>query len=409
MQVAVIGAGVIGLTTAYYLAERGYDVTVIDREPEVASGASSANGGQLSYTFTDALGRPEFLAKIPGLLAGRDPGSIVRIDAALVPWGLRFLAQCTRAKASENTVAVLKAALRSASLLEELCARVPFEFAHRRAGKLVLLSSADDIHGAKASLALKTAHGSDSRLLSPREAVEIEPTLAHLAEDFVGAVYSPSDAVADSRLFAVGLKKWLERTRGVEFLLGCDVEGIEQSNGRLRAINLGDKELAPDAVIVCAGAGGGKLLRPLGINAHVYPMRGYSVTLPTGDAAPSVSFTALRHRMVFSRLDNKVRIAGFADFNGFSTANDATRIKTLLDIAKRYAPQAADYSASEQQPWGGFRPMRPSGQPSIGRTAIDGVYLNIGHGMLGWTLACASGYDLAQCVAHSDETQQDGS
>ena len=409
MQIAVIGAGVIGVTTAYYLAERGYDVTVIDRGPEVASGASYANGGQLSYTFTDALGKPEFLAKIPGLLAGRDAGSKVRLDAALLPWGLRFLAQCTQAKASDNTVAVLKTALRSASLLDELCGNVPIEFAHRRVGKLVLLSSAEEVHGARASMALKNAHGSDSQLLSPQEAVEIEPTLAQLAEDFVGAVYSPSDAVADSRLFAVGLKEWLEQTRGVEFLLGCDVERIEQSNGRLRAIELRSQTLAPDAVVVCAGAWGGKLLRPLGINPHVYPMRGYSVTLPPGDAAPSVSFTALRHRMVFSRLDNDVRIAGFADFNGFSTANDATRINSLLDVAKRYAPHAADYSASEQQPWGGFRPMTPSGQPSVGRTEVDGVYLNIGHGMLGWTLACASGYDLAQCVAHSDETQSDGS
>ena len=182
MHVAVIGAGVIGVTTAYYLAKRGHDVTVIDREPEVAGGASYANGGQLCYTFTDALAKPAFLAKIPGLLAGRDAGSKVRLDAALVPWGLRFLAQCTRARAAENTVAVLKTALRSASLLEELCANVPTEFAHRRVGKLVLLSSADEVRAAQASMALKNAHGSDTELLSPKEAVEIEPALTHLAE-----------------------------------------------------------------------------------------------------------------------------------------------------------------------------------------------------------------------------------
>jgi len=402
MHVAVIGAGVIGVTTAYYLAERGYEVTVIDREPEVANGASFGNGGQLSYTFTDALAKPAFLAKIPGILAGRDPGSKVRLDAALVPWGLRFLAQCTRKRAAENTVAVLKTALRSASLLDELCASVPIEFAHRRAGKLVLLSHADEIRGAQVSTALKKPHGSDTELLSPQEAVEIEPALAHLAEDFVGAVYSPSDAVADSRQFAVGLKEWLEQERGVQFLLGCDVARIEQANGRLRAIELGDQTLAPDAVVVCAGARGGKLLRPLGINPHVYPMRGYSVTLPPGDAPPSVSITALRHRMVFSRLDDRIRIAGFADFNGFDTDNDATRIDALLDNARRYAPQVADYATSEKRRWGGFRPMTPSGQPSVGRTRVHGVYLNIGHGMLGWTLACATGHDVAQCVSPAD-------
>lgn len=399
MHVAVIGAGVIGVTTAYYLAERGYEVTVIDREPEVANGASYANGGQLSYTFTDALAKPAFLARIPGILAGRDVGSKVRLDAALVPWGLRFLAQCTRKRAAHNTVAVLKTALRSASLLEELCASVPIAFAHRRAGKLVLLSNADEIRGAQISTALKKPHGSDTELLSPQEAVEIEPALTHLAEDFVGAVYSPSDAVADSRQFAVSLKEWLEQERGVQFLLGCDVSRIEQANGRLRAIELGDQTLAPDAVVVCAGARGGKLLRPLGINPYVYPMRGYSVTLPPGDAPPSVSITALRHRMVFSRLDDRIRIAGFADFNGFDTDNDATRIDALLDNARRYAPQVADYATSEKRRWGGFRPMTPSGQPSVGRTRVDGVYLNIGHGMLGWTLACATGHDVAQCVS----------
>jgi D-amino-acid dehydrogenase len=399
MHVAVIGAGVIGVTTAYYLAERGHEVTVIDREPEVANGASFGNGGQLSYTFTDALAKPAFLAKIPGILAGRDPGSKVRLDAALVPWGLRFLAQCTRKRAAHNTVAVLKTALRSATLLDELCASVPIEFAHRRAGKLVLLSNAEELRGAQASTALKKPHGSDTELLSPQEAVEIESALAHVAEDFVGAVYSPSDAVADSRRFTVGLKDWLEQTRGVQFLLGCEVARIEQANGRLRAIELGDQTLAPDAVVVCAGARGGKLLRPLGINPHVYPMRGYSLTLPPGDVPPSVSFTALRHRMVFSRLDAGIRIAGFADFNGFGTDNDAARIDALLDTARRYAPQAADYKTSAKQPWGGFRPMTPGGQPSVGRTKVGGVYLNIGHGMLGWTLACATGHDVAQCVS----------
>ena len=185
----------------------------------------------------------------------------------------------------------------------------------------------------------------------------------------------------------------------MQFLLGSEVARIEQANGRLRAIELGNQTLAPDAVVVCAGARGGALLRPLGINPHVYPMRGYSVTLPPGDVPPSVSFTALRHRMVFSRLDAGIRIAGFADFNGFDTSNDAARIDALLDTARRYAPQAADYATSAKQPWGGFRPMTPGGQPSVGRTKVDGVYLNIGHGMLGWTLACATGHDVAQCVS----------
>lgn len=398
MHVAVIGAGVVGVTTAYYLAQRGHQVTVIEREPEVASGATFANGAQLSYTFTDALGNPGFITKIPGLLAGRDIGSKVRLDAALIPWGLRFLTQCTGKAATRNTVTVLKLALRSESLMKELCDAVPVDFGHRQVGKLVLLSTSSELARAKAGVALKNAHGSDTRILSADDAAGIEPALASLDEQIVGAVYSKSDAVADSQRFTVGLKNWLAQTHNVTFLLGCPVVHIRQSHGRLQSLTLENQELAPDAVVVCAGAEASKLLRPLGINPHVYPMRGYSVTLPAGEAAPSVSFTALRHRMVFSRLADEVRIAGFADFNGFRTDKDTNRIDTLVDIAERYAPRAADYAAHDQKRWGGFRPMRPNGQPIIGASRIDGVYLNVGHGMLGWTLACAAAHEVATQV-----------
>jgi D-amino-acid dehydrogenase len=401
MHVVVVGAGVIGVTTAYYLSEFGCRVTVIDRASEVAVGASYGNAGQLSYTFTDALARPEFIARIPGLLAGCDSGSKVRFAPALVPWGLHFLSQCSSKHASENTIALLKTALRSAELMDTLRDAVPIDFSHRASGKLILLSDTEELRAAEANAKLKSDHGGDTQILPADDAIGIEPALDKFSDKFIAAAYSKGDAVADSRKFTLALKEWLEKTANVRFRLGCNVERLTKSNGRLQSVNLEDEEIAADAIVVCSGAWSGQLLQPLGINPQIYPVRGYSVTLPPGDDSPLVSVTILKRRIVYSRLNGNVRIAGFADFKGFNTADDAKRIAALVDIARISAPLAADYSAREQHKWGGFRPMTPNGQPHVGPSGIDGLYLNTGHGMLGWTLACASAYDVAHSVTNT--------
>ena len=399
MHVVVVGAGVIGVTTAYYLAEQVHRVTVIERSSDVAGGASFGNGGQLSYTFTDALAKPEFIARIPGLLAGRDPGSKVQLAPGLFPWGVNFLWQCTHRRASANTVAVLKIALRSAELMSKLRDALPIEFSHRVCGKLVMLSSQEELHAAQANVRLKKEYGGETEILSIGEAIRIEPALAGFEDNFVAAVYSSGDAVADPRQFTVALKNWLLENHDVSFRLGCQVKRFSLSKGRLRAVCLEDEELAADAAIVCSGAWSGRLLQPLGIDTHIYPVRGYSVTLPSAAESPSVSITVLQRRFVFSRINGSVRIAGFADFTGFDNSGDARRIASLIDAAETCAPRAADYSAGDKHDWGGFRPMTPNGQPRVGPSGIDGLYLNTGHGMLGFTLACASGHDIAHAVA----------
>jgi D-amino-acid dehydrogenase len=383
-HVVVIGAGVVGVTTAYYLSKQGYRVTVVDHASEVATGASYGNAGQLSYTFTDALAKPEFIARIPGLLAGTDPGSRV----------------------SANTIAVLKTAQRSAGLMAELRATLPIDFSHRTSGKLVLLSSREELRAAEESARLKKEYGSDAVILSTGDAIHIEPALANFNEDFIAAVYSKGDAVADSRMFTLALKDSLAKSGNVTFTLGHKVERLIRSGGRLKAVRLEDEEIAADAAVVCSGAWSGQLLQPLGINPRIYPVRGYSVTLPPGEESPYVSITVLRRRIVFSRLNGRTRIAGFADFMGFNTAADKKRIAALIDSAKTCAPRAADYSVSDQNHWGGFRPMTPDGRPRVGPSGIDGLYLNTGHGMLGWTLACASGHDVADSIASTLHSQK---
>ena len=401
MHVIVLGAGVVGTTTAYYLSQLGCRVTVIDRASDVGDGASFANAGQLSYSFTDALAKPEFLTSMPRLLLGRDEGAHVRLEPGLVGWGLRFLGQCTTKRAQRNTVAVLKTAMRSAKLMAELREQAPFDFSHRRAGKLVLLSNSAELNAATASSELKNAHGCATRILTRAEAVSIEPALGHMTDDFIAAVYSESDEVADSQRFTSGLRDWLEADGLVTFRLSSNAKKIVAQQGRPHAVIVDDDTIEADAIVVCMGAWSSRFLRTVGINPHIYPVRGYSVTLPPGEASPSVSVTALKHRMVFSRIDGFVRVAGFADFTGFDTSADARRAQALLELAKRVAPNAASYDAEDTHVWGGFRPMTPNGQPQVGPTDIRGLFLNTGHGMLGWTLACATGYDAAQAVAQT--------
>ncbi|MDH3553976.1 MAG: FAD-dependent oxidoreductase, partial [Gammaproteobacteria bacterium] len=312
MHVLVLGAGVVGVTTAYYLSQQGCDVTVIDREHNVACGASYANAGQLSYSFTDSLAKPDFFAQLPGLLLGREPGSRLRIDPRLIAWGLRFLTQCTPRRAANNTIGLLSIAMRSAELMQDFMQTVPIEFSHRVAGKLILLTDKNQLRSARKSCALKRANGCITDVLSREESISIEPALAEINEDFIAAVYSKNDAIADSLQFTNGLRDYLESSARVTFRHSAQVRAIETEQRRFKNVALECETVSADAVVVCAGVGSAELLRPLGIRLPIYPVRGYSVTLPVADASPSASFTALRRRMVIGRLGDSVRIAGFA-------------------------------------------------------------------------------------------------
>ena len=398
MHVLVLGAGVVGVTTAYYLAKSGCRVTVVDRAGDVAQGTSFANAGQLSYSFTDALAKPSLLAELPRILMGRDRGMRVRIDVSFFVWGIKFVAQCTDRRASRNTLALLDAALRSSDLMKDVCDDVSLEFAHRRAGKLVLLPDASALRHAARMTTTKNERGCDVDVLSASETIRVEPAVASMRDRFAGAVYARGDDVGDARMFSEGLKKHLENTDQVTFRFDAVVTGLLEHDGAVDGVRLEDEELTADATVVCLGASSRQLLKRVGIPVPIYPVRGYSVTLPAGSAPPDVSTTIQEHRIVFSRIGDRMRIAGFADFRGFDTSRDAERVRALLDIARRIAPEAARYDVADVRPWGGFRPMTPDGQPLVGAVGKRGLFINTGHGMLGWTLGCATAYDIAKTV-----------
>ena len=400
MHVAVLGAGVTGVTTAYYLSERGFDVTIVDRADEVAAFTSHANGSQLSYSYTDSLAQPGFIKRIPGLVLGLDPAIRVASwkNLSLTPWGLSFLAQCTAEKAKANTLAVLDIALRSAELLNELRASVDIEFDWRRPGKIAVFGTAEELEGAATRAEWKRERGCDVRILDYDEALALEPALDAMQQRFAGAVYSPDDEVGDACTFSAGLIDWLVENRGLRLRLGESVTGLRRAGGKVVGVDTDRDGIDADAVVVCLGPWSGKLLRPQGIDPQIYPIRGYSFTLPAGEAAPSVSITSVDKRVVFSLLGDRVRIAGFADFLGYRTDADERRQRTLLEIARELAPHAADYDAEPKHPWGGYRPVTPNGQPVVGATAIEGLFLNTGHGILGWTLACATAKTVADAL-----------
>ncbi len=397
MHAIVLGAGVVGMTTAYSLAERDVRVTVIDRNDGVAYECSHANGGQLSYSFAESLATPAFLAKLPRVLAGRNFAQRIHLTAALIPWGLRFLLQCTSRRSQANTLALLETASASARLLDGIRAKTNIDFSYRPAGKLVLLATDAEARVARESTRFKRTHGINVEMLSAAEAIAIEPAIENFTGPIVAAAYSQTDEVADAFRFSDGLHDYLS-ARGVEFRMGTTVTELRSCSGAVNGVRCGGQEYDADAVVVCLGAGSTAVLRDVGIRTGIYPVRGYSVTLPAGDAAPSASVTTLTNRFVFSRLNGDMRIAGFTDFDGLCTRTDDARVATLLGAARRLAPKFADYDSAHKHPWGGFRPMTPSGRPLVGATKVPGLFLNTGHGMLGWTLACATADAVADAV-----------
>jgi D-amino-acid dehydrogenase len=408
MHVAVLGAGVVGVTTAHYLSAAGHEVTVVDREQAVAQCCSYANGAQLSYSYTDAMATPAFLARIPGLVAGLDAGIRVRppVERALLRWGLAFLGECTTKKALGNTLANLQLAQRSEQLLAELRPQLGVDFAYRNAGKLVLLHGAKELADAHRSSALKAEHGVRTDVISIDDACDIEPGIRHMMGQYSGAVYSPGDDVGDAHAFTVALADQLSSQPHCNFQLGTTIDSIVADKQKVQALNTNHGLIDVDAVVVCLGSWSPQLLRPLGISPLIYPARGYSVTLNPGPSATSVSVTDFARRFVISRTGDQVRIAGFADFVGFSSRSDSRRVKQLTDVASRYAPQAADYESQADSAWAGLRPLTPDGRPLIGATKVNGLYLNTGHGSLGWTLACASAEKVTAAVGRESPSEK---
>jgi len=399
-RTAVIGAGVVGLATAYALARRGARVHLIDRSTGPAMGTSFANGAQLSYAYTDAMAGPAVWKQLPGLLFGNDRCFRARnsLDLDYFRWGLSFLRNATAGRNRRNTLDVLALAQASREEMDALLERHPIQFEHRVAGKLHVYYSAEAFHTARAMVELKQAHGVRQWLVSPEEAMGIEPALAG-ATGMAGAVYSPEEAVGDPWRFATGLLEILRRDYAVEASFNRRVTALRRDGQHWQVHSAQRTVQTFDQVVVCTGIDAARLLRPLGIRVPVMAVKGYSFTAPCGSRAPTTSITDTSRKLVFARLGSSIRVAGLAEVNEWDTTPEAARVRDLVDLARASLPQAADYDQVASH-WAGLRPVTPTSAPVI-RAASPGLALNLGHGMLGWTLAMGSAERVAAVLHHA--------
>ena len=391
------------MTGAWYLAAAGHEVTVVERRREAGMETSFANGGQISAGHAEPWAQPAVLPNVLRWL-GREEAPLLfrpRADPAQWEWSLRFALECLPGRFERNCRALAGLSAYSRDALIELRGATGIQYDHLARGILHFATSGQDFDGmARHALAMR-AMGVERQVKSAAECLQLEPALAHSEQPVAGGVYTPRDESGDAHRFTRELAR-LAVERGVAFQFGTAVEALESAAGKIVALRTHDgSRMEADAYVVSLGSYSPLLLKPLGIHVPVYPLKGYSITLALGPAeaaaAPSVSLTDEAHKIVLSRLGNRLRAAGTAELAGYDTAVNQTRCAAIVRRVRQLFPQLGAAPAVDN--WAGLRPATPNNVPLIGRTRLANLFLNTGHGTLGWTLACGSGRALAEIVS----------
>jgi len=397
-HVLVIGAGVVGMTTALALIERGRRVTLVDAAEGPGLGTSFANGAQLSYAYADALATPGLIAQMPRLIAAADPAFRLHpsLDPDFLRWGLAFLRNATASRFHRNTVAGLELAIESRLALHALIARHAIAFEYTTPGKLHVYRDAKGLAGAAALVRVKNAMGFTQHILTRDEAIGVEPALEAIRDEMVGALHTPDEEVGDPYRFCAGALAALKSSGRFASCFRTRVSRIEARGGKPAILTDNGGRIDADGVVLCAGADAAKLARTAGARLPILPMKGYSLTAPPGRAAPRVSITDVSNRVVFARLGDQMRVAGLADLGARDRTVDPKRFAALVGSARAALPEAAEYDNIESR-WAGLRPMTPDSLPVIRRIA-PGVFANAGHGALGWTYAAGAAARVARLI-----------
>ncbi len=402
MKVVVLGAGVAGVAAAWSLWRDGHAVTVLERNAGVALETSYANGGQLSYSYVAPLASPSVIPKIPPWLLRRD--SPLRFRPELDPdqwrWCLAFLAACNQRQADLTTERLLRLAFHSRALLRALVAEHDIEFHYAASGKLVVHTDPGAFESARALMDFQRTLGCEQQALTPQETIFVEPALQRMAPRIAGAIFTPSEDAGDCHEFCRELQRLTSSgPNPVAWRFGIDVKRIVAGGSRIAAIETSEGDVEADAFVLALGNAAPALLKPLGIRLPVYPLKGYSLTVPIAhDAgAPRVSVTDFKRKVVYARLGGELRVAGMADLAGWRADPDPERVSQLVDEARLAFPDASDWR--DVKPWCGLRPATPRGTPVLGATPFANLWLDAGHGALGFTLALASGRVVADLIA----------
>lgn len=394
-QVCIIGGGVIGLASAYALVRAGHEVTVIDARDTLGSETSFANGGQLSYRYVAPLadaGVP--LQAIGWLLRGDSPLKLrPRLDPQQWRWMAAFIGACRGSVNKRNAGHLLRLASLSQNTLQQWRVDDRLDgFDWRRNGKLVTFRNAETFERVRS----KVTDVLQQQVLSTVDCARLEPALA--AGGFVGGIYTPNEEVADCHAFCQRLAARLEASGRCTFLLGRKVTGIRHVDGAVQAIELDAEVMPVEQLVLAAGHRSAELALP-GLSLPLYPLKGYSLSVPISaqHKAPNVSITDYDRKIVYARIGEQLRIAAMVDIVGFDTRLEPKRLALIKRQALETFPLAGDYAHAIE--WAGMRPATPTGVPLIGASAYRNLWLNLGHGALGFTLACGSGQLLAELIS----------
>ncbi|WP_050797436.1 D-amino acid dehydrogenase [Hylemonella gracilis] len=391
MKVCVIGAGIVGCATAYQLALQGWEVHLLDQAPGAGRGTSFANGAQLSYSYVEPLASPATLRGLPAMLLSSDSPLRLRLRADVHQWTwcLRFLQACTARQSRLGTRELLLLAQLSRETLDSWMDREDWRFSFQRNGKLVLCPDAESLRRQQAQLQFQSTLGCRQTLLTPQECVDREPALRTSIDQFAGGVWTADECVGDPHALSLEMTGSLQRLGG-QVHFDTRVTGFIVIGDRVAAALTPGGAFAADAFVIANGVEARRLAASVRVTLPIYPIKGYSITLPVraSDKAPRVSVTDLGRKTVFAPLGGRLRVAAMAELVGHDLSIPPGRIQQMMDAARQMFPEACEFQ--DPQPWAGLRPATPTAVPIIGQRGPANLYINAGHGALGFTLAAGS-------------------
>jgi D-amino-acid dehydrogenase len=400
MKIAVLGSGVIGVTSAYYLAKAGHEVVVVDRQPGPGLETSFGNAGEISPGYASPWAAPGIPRKaVKWLLMEHAPLILkAKLDPHMLAWLLSMLRNCTAHRYAINKARMVRLAQFSRDRLADLRADTGIQYDQRMRGTLQLFRSQYQMDGIGKDVAVLRESGMSFEVLDKQGCVVAEPGLAVARDPFVGGLRLPGDETGDCFKFTTALAA-LAADLGVRFQFDAKVQGLDSSGSRIISVRTDRGAVIADAYVVAMGSFSAGALRPLDIRLPVYPVKGYSITAPVLDAAMAPVSTLMdeTYKVAITRLGDRIRVGGMAEISGFNSDLPERRRATLVRSVGSLFPGAGDLEAASF--WSGLRPMTPDGTPVVGATPLSNLFLNTGHGTLGWTMACGSGQVLADLIS----------
>jgi D-amino-acid dehydrogenase len=400
MKITILGAGVIGVTSAYYLAKAGHEVTVLDRQSGPALETSFANAGEISPGYASPWAAPGIPQKALKWLFMKHAPLIIRpmVDAATWRWMTAMLRNCTSARYAINKGRMVRLAEYSRDCLIALRGETGIAYDHRTQGTLQLFRTAKQLDGIGKDIEVLKADGVPFEVLDPAGCVAAEPGLQPVRDKIVGGLRLPNDETGDCFKFTNELQRRAEAL-GVQFRFGVDIRRLRQEGNRIVAVETAEGEIRSDIFVAALGSYTPALLKPLGLRLPVYPVKGYSITVPIVDEtrAPVSTIMDETYKIAITRLGDRIRVGGMAEIAGFSSALPQTRRATLEHSVEDLFGGAGNQRQATF--WSGLRPMTPDGTPVVGATRFANLFLNSGHGTLGWTMACGSGRVLSDLIS----------